>query len=93
MHMHRYARTRTCTHARTHTHTHRCACAHTHTHTYTHIHTHTVIEAPAHTKHSDYTKLILHSLKRAANGDVIAAVMAETRSLENMNVCVASVDL
>ena len=34
------------------------ARSHAHTHTHTHTHTH---------KHSDYTKLNVHSFKRAAN--------------------------
>ena len=40
---------------------------HTHTHSNTHTHTHT---GTCTHKHSDYTKLNLHSLKWAANGDL-----------------------
>ena len=56
-----YAPTHARTHARTHAHTH------THTHKYTHTHTHT----NTHThEHTDYTKLDLHNLKRAASRDL-----------------------
>ena len=39
--------------------------AHTHTHTHTHTHRH----PPTQSEHTDYTKLNLHNLKRAANRD------------------------
>ena len=54
-----YAHARTHTHTRARAHTNARTQAHTHTHTHTHTH-----------KHSDYTKLNLHSLKRAANRDL-----------------------
>ena len=52
-----HAHTHAHTQARTHAHTH--ARAHTHTHMGTHTH-----------NYSDYTKLNLHSLKRAPNREM-----------------------
>ena len=60
----------TCMREHKHTHTH----THTRTHTHTHTHTHTRTRTRTHThthKHSDYKKVTLHSLKWAANRDLM----------------------
>ena len=60
-------------HARAHTRAHTLTRTHTHTHTHTHAHDHTHTRTHTGTRtheQSDYTKLNLHSLKRAANRDL-----------------------
>ena len=78
MRAHTHTHTQAPAHTHTHTHTQTDTCAHTHMHARAHTHTHTHRGTRTH-KHSDYSKLNIHSFTNLTN----ALPLGQTRKQQN----------